>query len=66
MAVAVVLNAQFLIGAFKVLKRTDADSDSDNHLAERKLFKLSLWYLFLHFGALLFEATPIAEALPWL
>jgi len=66
MAVAVVLNAQFLIGAWKVLKRNDADCEADNHLAERKLFKLSLWYLFLHFFALLFEATPIAEALPWL
>ncbi len=66
MAVAVVLNVQFMIGAWKVYKRTDADCDADNHLAERKLFKLSLWYLFLHFGALLFEATPIAKALPWL
>lgn len=66
LAVAVVLNAQFLIGAWKVLKRTDADSEADNHLAERKLFKLSLWYLFLHFFALLFEATPIAGSLPWL
>jgi len=66
MAVAVVMNAQFLIGAWKVLQRTDEDSEADSHMAERKLFKLSLWYLFLHFGALLFEATPIAEALPWL
>ncbi len=66
MAVAVVLNGMFLIGAWKVSRRTDADCDADNHLAERKLFKLSLWYLFFHFVALLVEATPMAKALPWL
>ena len=66
MAVAVVLNIQFLIGAWRVMKRTDADSQADSHLAERKLFKLSLWYLFLHFGALLIEASPVTEVLPWL
>ena len=65
-AVAVVLNIKFLVGAWAIFKRTDADSEADKHLTERKLFKLSLWYLFLHFGALMFEATPFAEALPWL
>ena len=66
LVVAAVLNVMFLRGAWAVLRRSDADCESDSHLAERKLFKLSLWYLFLHFGALAAEATPIARALPWL
>ena len=64
-AVALALNIQFLAGAWAVWRRSDADSEADAHLAERKLFKASLWYLFLHFGALLVEATPLAEGLPW-
>ena len=65
LAVALALNVQFLSGAVAVWRRSDADSAADAHLAERKLFKASLWYLFLHFGALLVEATPLAERLPW-
>jgi protoheme IX farnesyltransferase len=57
MVVAVVLNALFIFGALGILRRSDDDSDADSHLAERKFFKLSLAYLFLHYGALLVEAT---------
>jgi len=57
MAVAVVLNLLFIRGAIGILRRDDTASYADNHLAERKFFKLSLAYLFLHFGALLVEAT---------
>ncbi|MEJ1990581.1 MAG: heme o synthase [Maritimibacter sp.] len=57
MAAAVVLNLLFIKGAFGIVRRDDAASDADNHLAERKFFKLSLAYLFLHFGALLIEAS---------
>ncbi len=57
MAVAVVLNLLFIKGAIGILRRSDADSEADSHLAERKFFKLSLAYLFLHFGALLVETT---------
>ncbi len=57
LAVALVLNALFIGGAWGVLKRTDADSEADTHAAERRFFKLSLAYLFLHFGALLVETT---------
>ncbi len=57
MAVAVVLNAMFIKGAWDVFRRDDAQSDSDKHKAERGLFKLSLAYLFLHYGALLIEAS---------
>ena len=57
MAVAVVLNALFIAGAWGIFKRSDADSEADSHAAERRFFKLSLAYLFLHFGALLVEST---------
>ena len=36
---------------------SETDSEADNFLIERKFFRLSLWYLFLHFGAILAEAT---------
>lgn len=55
MAVAVVMNALFIKGAWQVWRRTDEDSEADAHLVERKVFKFSLFYLFLHFGALLAE-----------
>ncbi|MGH1368629.1 MAG: heme o synthase [Maritimibacter sp.] len=55
MAVAVVMNALFIRGAWQIWKRTDEDSEADAHFVERKVFKLSLFYLFLHFGALLLE-----------
>ncbi|HHS93838.1 MAG TPA: protoheme IX farnesyltransferase [Rhodobacterales bacterium] len=57
MAVALGLNGLFIKGAFTILRRSDADSEVDKHLAERRFFKLSLAYLFGHYGALLIEAT---------
>ncbi len=59
MATALVLNALFIKGALGIVRRDDAASEADNHLAERRFFKLSLAYLFLHFGALLIEATLV-------
>lgn len=57
LTVAVVMNALFLIGAWKIFRRDEDDSEQDNFKAERSFFKLSLLYLFLHFGAILVEAT---------
>ncbi len=57
MTAAVILNALFLLGAYRIWRRDEDDSEADNFLVERKFFKLSLWYLFLHFGAILAEAT---------
>jgi len=57
MAVALVLDALFVKGAIEIWRRDDAASEADKHLAERRFFKLSLLYLFLHYGALLVEAT---------
>lgn len=57
MVVAVLMNAWFIKGAFGIWRRSDADSEADNHLAERRFFKFSLIYLFAHFGMLLVEAS---------
>ena len=55
-ATAVVLNILFLRGAIQIWRRDEDMSEEDNFLAERKFFKLSLLYLFAHFGAILIEA----------
>ncbi len=57
LAVSLVLNLQFLGGGWRLFKRDDADAEADNYAAERRVFKISLGYLFLHFGALLVEAA---------
>jgi protoheme IX farnesyltransferase len=56
LAVAVVLNALFIKGAVQITRRTEDDSEADNFAVERRFFKLSLLYLFAHFGAILIEA----------
>jgi protoheme IX farnesyltransferase len=53
---AVVLNVLFLKGAYDIWQRDEDDSEADNFAVERKFFRLSLWYFFLHFGAILVEA----------
>ncbi|MCE8005865.1 heme o synthase [Aestuariivita sp.] len=57
LAVAVVLNALFLKGAVEIWRRDEAMSEADNFAVEKRFFRLSLLYLFLHFGAILAEAT---------
>ena len=57
LAVAVFFNAWFLKGAYDIWRRTDDDSNADNHRVEISVFKVSLYYLFAHFGALLIEAA---------
>ncbi len=54
---AVILNAMFLLGAWRIWKRDEDDAEGDNYAVERKFFRLSLFYLFLHFGAILIEAS---------
>ena len=54
---AVVLNALFLLGAWRIWQRDEEMAEADNSLVERKFFRLSLYYLFLHFGAILIEAS---------
>ena len=54
---AIILNGLFLKGAFDIWRRDDAAADADNYAVEKKFFKLSLYYLFLHFTALLADAV---------
>ncbi len=63
LAVSLVLNALFLIGALRIWRRPEAVAEADKYAVERKFFRLSLAYLFLHFAAFLVEATPWADAL---
>ncbi|WP_065320932.1 heme o synthase [Tritonibacter mobilis] len=56
LAVALVLNALFLKGAVQIWRRDEDICEMDNFKVERSFFKLSLLYLFLHFGAILMEA----------
>lgn len=55
--VSVALNAWFILGAYGLWRRADEAAAEDNFKDERKFFKFSLLYLFLHFGALLIEAA---------
>ncbi|MGB2408238.1 MAG: heme o synthase [Paracoccaceae bacterium] len=56
LGVAIGLNIWFVIGAVKIWRRSEADSAADQFLVERKFFKLSLFYLFALFVAILIEA----------
>ncbi len=57
MAVSLVLNVLFLKGAFDIWRRNEAAAEADDYRREKAFFGLSLAYLFLHFGAILIEAT---------
>ncbi|MTH78604.1 heme o synthase [Paracoccus aestuariivivens] len=55
LAVSAVLNALFIAGGWQILRRSDEQSRADNHKVEKRYFRLSLYYLFLHFLALLVQ-----------
>ena len=57
LAVALVLNALFLKGAFEIWRRDEAQAEADGYRTEKKMFRLSLYYLFAHFTAILIQAT---------
>jgi protoheme IX farnesyltransferase len=57
LAVAVVLNAMFLLGAWRIWRRAEETAIADRYAVEKKVFRFSLSYLFLHFGAFLIEAA---------
>ncbi|MGB7242812.1 MAG: heme o synthase [Sulfitobacter sp.] len=57
LATALILNAMFLKGAVDIWRRNETDAEADDYRVERKFFRLSLWYLFAHFGAILAEAA---------
>ncbi|MBM2291471.1 protoheme IX farnesyltransferase [Sulfitobacter pseudonitzschiae] len=53
---AVILNVLFLKGAFDIWRRDETQAEADGYAVEKSFFKLSLLYLFLHFGAIMAEA----------
>ena len=57
LTVALVLNAMFLHGAWRILRRDEDTAQADSYRTEKRFFALSLLYLFLHFGAILAEAA---------
>ncbi len=63
LAAAIVLNGWFLIGAWRIWRRDEAMAEADNYAVEKGVFRFSLYYLFLHFGALLAEAALHAVGL---
>ena len=59
LAAAVVLNANFLLGAFRIWRRSEDVAIADGYRVEKGFFRFSLLYLFLHFGALLADEALI-------
>ena len=55
LAVAVVLNALFILGGWRILRRTEDEALADGYKVEKGYFRLSLYYTFLHFLALLVQ-----------
>ena len=45
------------LASHRVWRRDEAEAEADNFAAEKAAFKVSLYYLFLHFSALLAEAA---------
>lgn len=57
LAVALVFNALFLRDAVAIWRRDEGAAEADNYRVEKRAFRLSLWYLFAHFTAILAEAA---------
>ena len=55
-ATALIMNARFLLGAWQLVCRDEGEAVKDHFAAERAFFRFSLWYLFLHFAALIGDA----------
>ncbi|MGY6633812.1 MAG: heme o synthase [Alkalilacustris sp.] len=62
LAVAVALNLAFLRGAVAIARRDETTAEADGYRVEKRFFRLSLWYLFGLFGALLLQAALT----PWI
>ena len=57
LAAALVLNAIFIGGGWRLLRRDEAEAEADGYRAEKRFFRFSLAYLFLQFGVLLVEVS---------
>ncbi|MEM8553820.1 MAG: heme o synthase [Pseudomonadota bacterium] len=54
---AILLSGWFFLGAWSIFRRDTETAVSDKYAVEKRVFRFSLLYLFLHFGALLVDAT---------
>jgi protoheme IX farnesyltransferase len=57
LATALVFNALFLRDAVAIWRRDETVAEADGYRVEKRAFRLSLWYLFAHFTAILAEAA---------
>ena len=57
LAVAVLMSAWFLKGAVDIWKRSEDAAQADGYAVEKSVFRVSLYYLFAVFAALLVEAA---------
>lgn len=57
LATAVVMNLWFVKGAFDTWRRDEETATADSYAVEKSVFRVSLLYLFVHFGALLVDAV---------
>ncbi|CAM3074444.1 protoheme IX farnesyltransferase [Paracoccus aminovorans] len=55
LGVSAVLNLLFIAGGWRILHRTEEQAQADAYRVEKRYFRLSLYYLFLHFLALLVQ-----------
>jgi protoheme IX farnesyltransferase len=54
--IAILFNVQLVFSAFKLWSRSEPECIADNSLLERKFFKFSLLYLFVHFAAIMIDS----------
>ncbi len=57
LAVAIVLNGLFLKGAWDIWRRDEIQAGADGYRTEKRVFVLSLFYLFGHFTAILAQSA---------
>ncbi|VAV88714.1 Heme O synthase, protoheme IX farnesyltransferase COX10-CtaB [hydrothermal vent metagenome] len=57
LTVAIVLNGLFLKGAWDIWRRDEIQADVDGYRIEKRVFALSLFYLFGHFTAILVQSA---------
>ena len=63
LAASLFLNIRFLLGVLQLWRRDEGQAEADKYAVEKRVFRISLSYLFLHFGALLAEALLRAYGL---
>lgn len=55
LATSIIMNVLFVYGGWKILRRNEVIAEADSYAVERSFFKLSLYYTFAHFLALLVQ-----------